>query len=348
MMRFGSRTFDLSSNIPFVIAEIGVNHNGQLELAHRLVLEAVACGADIVKFQLFRAEEEISQHAPLAPYQEASSEAVNQLDLVKALELSTEAMAALKAQCDALNVGFLCSVFEHTSLASLDMILREKSVKFGSGEITNRPLLVEAARRGFDILLSTGASTLAEVEEAYQTLRDARVRNLVLFHCVSSYPAPVEQQNLAAISVLKKRFDVVIGYSDHSQGVECALIALGLGATVFEKHFTLDRSMPGPDHSASADPAQFRDYVAKLKAGAVMLGSGVKTPMPCELPNIQLIRKGAVAKRTIESGETLGEEDILFKRPAFGIDPREISCFLGKKVRRKITIDSPISSDDVE
>lgn len=348
MMRFGSRTLDLSSNSPLVIAEIGVNHNGQLDLAHRLVEEAAVCGADVVKFQLFRAEEEISQYAPLAPYQEASSDAVNQLDLVKALELSTEAMAALKAQCDALNVGFLCSVFEHTSLASLDTILGEKSVKFGSGEITNRPLLLDAASRGFDILLSTGASTLAEVEEAYQTLRDRHVRDLVLFHCVSSYPAPVEQQNLAAIGVLKKRFDAIIGYSDHSQGVECALIALGLGATVFEKHFTLDRRMSGPDHSASADPAQFRDYVTKLKTGAEIIGSGLKAPMPCELPNIQLIRKGAVAKRTIEAGETLREQDILFKRPAFGIDPREMARFLGKKVRRKITIDAPISPEDVE
>lgn len=344
-MDFGARQYGFAENDPpVVIAEIGVNHNGDVALARRLIDVAADAGADIAKLQVFKTEMEISRFAALAPYQqEGSAGAANQFDLCKKLELPLSALGELKSHCSARGIGFLCSVFDTESLEFLLDELGARAFKIGSGEVTNTPLLERIGACRVGAILSTGGCTLVEVADAVSTLRAAGCPEIVLLHCVSSYPAPVEQLNLRAMGTMKQRFALPVGFSDHSNGVEAPIAAAALGAAAIEKHITLDRGMPGPDHRASADPRQLGALVAGVRAAHAMLGSGVKQPAACELVNLPLIRRGLVARGALRKGERLTRERIDIKRPAHGIAPRELDKALGRRLSRDLEDDEPIT-----
>ena len=353
-MDFVSRKFAFASgDRPVVVGEIGVNHNGDPVLARRLVDVAVDAGVDIVKFQVFKSENEISRFAALTPYQQATSpDAANQLDLCKALELSHSAMRELEGYCGEREIGFLCSVFDSDSLAFLIEELDVAAVKVASGEITNLPFLEEIGRRKLGVMLSTGGSTLAEVTKAVNTLVSAGCPELVLLHCVSSYPAPVSELNLRAMRTMNDVFRVPVGFSDHSAGIDAAIAATALGAVAIEKHFTIDRNLPGPDHQASIEPDELKQLVRGIKHGvtlplrpelAVMLGDGTKTPAPSERDNRPLIRRCLVAKRRLRKGDRLTREMIEIKRPQNGIAPADIGKAIGRELNCDLDDDQPIT-----
>jgi N,N'-diacetyllegionaminate synthase len=329
---------------PVVIAEIGVNHNGDAALAHRLIDVAADAGADIAKLQVFKTELEISRFAALAPYQrETSAGAANQFELCKKLELPLPALDGLKRHCAARGIGFLCSVFDAESLAFLVEELEVHALKIGSGEVTNTPLLERIGGCRVGAILSTGGCTLGEVADAVATLRAAGCPEIVLLHCVSSYPAPAAELNLRAIDTMKRRFALPVGFSDHSTGTQAAIAAAALGAVAIEKHVTLDHGMPGPDHRASADPAQLAALVPGVRAAHSMLGSGVKQPAACELANLLLIRRGLVARGSLRKGDRLTRERIEIKRPAHGIAPCALEQALGRQLSRDLQDDEPIT-----
>ena len=344
-MDFVSRRYDFTDGAPpVVIGEIGVNHNGDPALAQRLVDVAVEAGVDIVKFQVFKSENEISRFAELTPYQKVTSPvAANQLDLCKALELSHSAMHDLKRYCSDRKIGFLCSVFDSDSLAFLVRELKIAAVKVASGEITNWPFLEEIGRYKLDVILSTGGSTLAEVAGAVNALTNAGCPELVLLHCLSSYPAPASELNLRAMHTLKKEFGLPVGFSDHSLGIEAAIAATALGAVAIEKHFTVDRGLPGPDHQASIEPEELERFVRGVKLAHATLGDGVKRPKPSELENLALIRRGLVTKRSLRKGERLTRAMLAIKRPAAGIAPEDIDKVVGRQLTCDLDDDEPIA-----
>jgi N,N'-diacetyllegionaminate synthase len=344
-MDFGSRKYAFADDAPpVVIGEIGVNHNGDPALARRLVDAAVEADVDIVKFQVFKSENEISRFAALTPYQQATSSAMaNQLDLCRALELSYSAMHDLKRHCSERKIGFLCSVFDSESLAFLIEELKVAAVKVASGEVTNWPFLEEIGRRKLSVILSTGGSTLAEVAGAVKVLRASGCPELVLLHCVSSYPAPATELNLSAMQTLKKEFRIPVGFSDHSPGIEAAIVATALGAAAIEKHFTVDRDMPGPDHRASIEPDELKRFVSGIRLAHATLGDGVKRPSPSEIENLPLIRRSLVARRSLRKGERLTREMVAIKRPAAGIAPEDIDKAVGKQLIRDLDDDEPIT-----
>ena len=265
-MDFVSRNYGFADGDPvIVIGEIGVNHNGDPALARLLVDVATEAGIDIVKFQVFKSENEISRFAALTPYQQVTSpDAKNQLELCKALELQHSALHELKRACSQRGIGFLCSVFDSDSLAFLAEDLKVTAVKVASGEVTNLPFLEEIGRRKLGVILSTGGSTLAEVTSGERS-GQIGCPELVLLHCVSSYPALANELNLSAMRTLRKAFGLPVGFSDHTAGIEAAIVATSLGAAAIEKHFTLDRDLPGPDHHASIEPDELKQFVTAIK-----------------------------------------------------------------------------------
>lgn len=329
-----------------VIAEAGVNHNGSPDLAHRLVDAAADAGADIVKFQTFRADKLASRVAPKAGYQaRQTGTGQSQLDMLRALELSESAHRELLQHCKERGIEFLSSPFDSESLAFL-VALGVGRIKLGSGELTNAPMLLEVARTGLPLILSTGMSTLTEVEDALGVLaygyappeappsraafraawavpaaRAEVVRRLNLLHCTTEYPAPRDQVNLCAMHTLQAAFGVACGYSDHTEGIAVSLAAVALGATIIEKHFTLDRSLPGPDHKASLEPAGLKALVDGVREVEAALGDGAKVPMPVEIPNMAVARKSLVAARPIARGETITGDALAIKRPGSGRSP---------------------------
>ena len=344
-MDFVSRNYAFADGDPtVVIGEIGVNHNGDPALARRLVDVAVEAGVDIVKFQVFKSENEISRFAALTPYQQATSPtAQNQLELCKALELSRSSMHELKRYCGERGIAFLCSVFDSDSLAFLVDELKIATVKVASGEVTNLPFLEEIGSRRLAAILSTGGSTLAEVAAAVAALKKGGCRELVLLHCVSSYPAPANELNLRAMRTLKEEFRLPVGFSDHSLGIEAAIAATALGAAAIEKHFTLDRALPGPDHQASIEPEELKRFVGAIKLAQAALGDGIKRPAPSERDNLPLIRRGLVAKRALKKGDRLTREMVEIKRPAAGIAPGDLEKVLGRQLRCDLEDDAPIT-----
>lgn len=330
----------------FIIAEAGVNHNGSIELAHRLVDAAVTAGADAIKFQTFRADKLASRFAPKANYQmNQNNSNQSQLEMLRGLELSEASHLDLQQHCLEAGIEFLSSPFDSESLSFLVSIGVEK-IKLGSGELTNAPLLLEAARTGLPLILSTGMSTLSEVEaalgvvaygcdpnlnspsraafnEAWSNsyLRREALQRLTLLHCTTEYPTPFDQINLRAMNTIRQAFGVSCGYSDHTVGFEASLAAVALGASIIEKHFTLDRSLPGPDHSASLEPQELSSLVKSIRVVESALGDGVKVPMPVEMPNMIVARKSLVATRFIAKGEAISADGIAVKRPGSGLSP---------------------------
>lgn len=319
-----------------LIAEAGVNHNGSLELAHKLVEAAQAAGADAVKFQTFRSEQVISPLAVKAAYQAATTGAAeSQLEMVKKLELPFAAFRELAEDCRARRILFLSTPFDYESADALEA-QGVPAFKVPSGEITNLPFLEHLAGKGKPLIVSTGMSTLDEVRAAVETLRRAGARELVLLHCVSNYPAQPAGANLRAMLTLRDAFHVPVGFSDHTLGTEVALAAVALGACVIEKHLTLDKSLPGPDHRASLEPEEFAALVRGVRAVEAALGDGVKRPMPEERNVAEVARRSLVAARRLPAGTLLAEADIAILRPGIGLPPALRSQLVGRRLRQDL------------
>lgn len=329
-----------------VIAEAGVNHNGSLDMARALVDAAVYAGADVVKFQTFRADSLASKGAPKADYQKVTTgEAESQYDMLRALELSHEAHEALLTHCRSAGIEFLSTPFDEQSLAYLAGRLGLRRLKIGSGDMNNAPLLLAAAGTDCDIVLSTGMATLEEVGEALGVLafgflggtgpnrqaftralsdpagRDALRRRVTVLQCTTDYPAAPHTINLRAMDTLASAFGVPIGFSDHSEGTAIAIAAVGRGAVMIEKHLTLDRNLPGPDHRASLEPKEFREMVASIRAAEQALGDGKKEPHDTERANMPVARKSIIASTRIAAGERFTRDNLAIRRPGNGLPP---------------------------
>ena len=329
----------------FVIAEAGVNHNGSLDLALQLVDAAKASGADAVKFQTFRADQLATRSAHKAPYQErTTANSESQFEMLQRLQLDAAAHRRLIQHCRNTGIQFLSSPFD-TQSADLLATMEVPLYKVPSGEITNLPFLQHLARKNRPLILSTGMSTLGEVEEAVQVLQFAGAIQLTLLHCVTEYPAPYAEVNLRAMQTLKSAFGLPVGYSDHTSGIEIAIAAVALGAEVIEKHFTLDRSLPGPDHSASLEPVELRQMVTAIRHVESALGTGIKAPAPCELLNISVARKSVVAARTLPTGHQLATGDLEIKRPGNGLAPKLLPTLIGRTLRASVAKDEIINWD---
>jgi N-acetylneuraminate synthase/N,N'-diacetyllegionaminate synthase len=326
----------------YVIAEAGVNHDGSVADAHGLIDLAADAGADAVKFQTFDPAALVSAEAAAAAYQTANTGARTQRELLQALVLPLDAWPELRDHAVERGLDFLSTPFD---AGSLDLVcdLGVHALKLGSGELTNRPLLVEVARRGLPVLCSTGMATLEEVAAAVEWL--AAAPGLLLMHCVSSYPAPLDQSNLRALTTMRERFAVPVGWSDHTIGTVSAVAAVALGAAALEKHVTLDRARPGPDHAASADATGFAEYVRQVRSAHAALGNGIKAPVAAEVANAPLVRRSWHAARNLAAGAVLSEGDLVVLRPASGVSPAvELS---GRTLAADVAAGAPIRSDDL-
>ncbi len=324
----------------FVIAEAGVNHNGSLELALQLVDAARAAGADAVKFQTFRAGDVVTPDAVTADYQRTNTGETSQFEMIKKLELDEAAHAQVARHCRQQGIEFFSTPFSEDAVAML-VRLGVRRLKLPSGEITNKRLLECAADTGLPLLMSSGMATLEEVQRAIGWIaarwqaggRPAPGRaNLTVLHCTSAYPAPADSLNLRALATIAQATGLPVGYSDHSQGVEAALAAVALGATVIEKHLTLDKELPGPDHRASADPAEFAAMVQGIRSVEAMLGDGVKQPQPIEQNTRDVARRSLVVMRDLSQGHRLRDEDLGLRRPGTGIAPDQWEQAVGRRL----------------
>lgn len=329
----------------FVIAEAGVNHNGSVERALQLVDTAAAAGADAVKFQTFRAEELVAAGAPRAPYQERNVGEGDQLSMLRSLELPDSAYAALYRRAAERGIEFMSTPFDAESAAML-VKLGMRRIKIASGEITNAPLLHALAALGRPLILSTGMCTLEEVGEAVRTLDKAKDR-LTLLHCTSNYPAAAQDVNLRAMVTMREAFGLPVGYSDHTLGTEVAVAAAGMGAAVIEKHFTLDKALPGPDHKASLEPGELVRMVREIRSVEAALGDGVKAPAPAELAVRDVARRSVTLARAIGKGEAIGPKDVALRRPASGIAPRDIERVIGRRAARALQAGAVLRWEDL-
>ncbi len=320
----------------FIIAEAGVNHNGDLETARRLVQIAARAGADAVKFQTFKAERLAAPEAPKADYQKRTTDpAESQMEMLRRLELPQQAYRELMAACQESRILFMSTPFDEESADFLEG-LGVELFKIPSGEITNLPFLSHVARKGKPMIVSTGMSTLSEVEAAVRVIEEQGNRQIVLLHCVSNYPASPAEVNLRAMQTLAQRWGTPVGYSDHTPGVEIALAAVALGACAIEKHFTLDKAMPGPDHPASAEPEELAFLVRGIRSIESALGHGRKEPAASEVSMAAVIRKSMVAARDIPAGTRLTPDCMAARRPGTGFSPALLGQLIGRLTRRDI------------
>ncbi len=314
----------------FVIAEAGVNHNGDLDQALALVDVAVAAKADAVKFQTFRADRIVTRSAQKASYQKVTTNAdESQYDMLKKLELSEHDHAVIADHCRGRGIMFLSTPFDESS-ADMLQTLQMSAYKLSSGEVTNLPLLRHVAKKGKPVLLSTGMSTLDEVAMAVGALRDAGCEDICLLQCVSNYPADPANANLRAMQTMRREFFVPVGYSDHTPGQEVCLAAVALGAVMIEKHITLDKTLPGPDQSSSIEPDELASLVRGIRMVEMALGDGVKKPSDSEMDTIRAARRSLVAARDLPVGAVLTENDLLLRRPGDGLPPSMFDALLGK------------------
>lgn len=330
----------------FIIAEAGVNHNGSIDNAKKLVDMAVDCNADAVKFQTFKAYETTSTFAEKAQYQRTNT-LINesQYEMIEKIELPFECFKEIQEYCTKKGIVFISTPDGSESLDYL-VSIGIPFIKVGSTEVTNPCFLQEIGRTGKPIILSTGMSNLGEVEAALQTIYSTGNTNVRLMHCTTDYPTNVEDVNLKAMSTLREAFKIPVGISDHTVGYEAAIAAVTLGAAFIEKHITLDRDMDGPDHKASMPPEEFRQYVRHIRNTEKLLGDGIKRPTEKELANIKYVRRSIVAKSNIETGTILSKDMLTFKRPGDGIEPRFENILLGRKINRSIVKDEPIQWND--
>lgn len=329
-----------------IIAEAGVNHNGDISLAKKLIAAAADAGADLVKFQTFTAKNLVSASAPKAEYQKNTTEgSESQLEMIQKLELSREDHTELIEECRANGIGFFSTAFDFQSFDLLTELGCLEQIKIPSGELTNLPLLRYMSRLGKPLMLSTGMANLGEIEAAIEAIEGAGTpRHLItVLHCTTEYPTPMEEVNLRAMVAMKKAFGVNTGYSDHTPGIVIPVAAVALGATIIEKHFTLDRNLPGPDHKASLEPHELKAMVEGIRNVERALGDGVKRPSPSELKNKPIARKSLVAIRTICAGETFSAENIGAKRPGTGMSPMRWDEVVGRTATKDFAVDEQIT-----
>ena len=343
MLKIGSKR--VGSGQPcFIIAEAGVNHNGDIRLAKRLINAAKKAGADAVKFQTFKAERLVTLRVPKAHYQSKAGVKESHYEMLHKLELSDSAHVLLKTYCKKIGILFLSSPFDEASADFLDR-LDVPAFKIGSGEITNIPFLKHIAKKQKPIILSTGMSSMGEVREAVKTLHRAGGHPLILLHCVSNYPADPKDANLRAMRTMAKACDLLVGYSDHTMGVEVALAAVAMGACVIEKHLTLDRTLSGPDHRASLEPEEFAALVRGIRTAESAFGHGRKEPAKSEANTAAVARKSLVTACRIPAGTKLKNEHITIKRPGTGISPARLISVLGRTACKTIRAGSLIKME---
>ena len=329
-----------------IIAEAGVNHNGDIGLARKLIAAAADAGADFVKFQTFKAKNLVSATAPKAEYQKKTTKgSESQLEMIQKLELSREDHRLLIDECRLKGVGFFSTAFDFQSFDLLMELGCLEQIKIPSGELTNLPLMRYMARFGKPLMLSTGMANLGEIEAAIEAIEKAGTpRHLItVLHCTTEYPTPMEDVNLRAMVAMKSAFGVNTGYSDHTPGIEIPIAAVALGATVIEKHFTLDRNLPGPDHKASLEPQELKAMIVGIRNIERALGDGVKRPSQSELKNKPIARKSLVAIRPISAGEPFSAENIAAKRPGTGLSPMRWDEIVGRTATKDFAVDELIT-----
>lgn len=340
----------------FIIAEAGVNHNGDEKLALALVEAAVESGADAVKFQTFSADKLTRRGAAKAEYQKKSTGEGDQYGMLKALEMSEQLHSRLFAHCAKLGIEFMSTAFDEDALDFL-VGLGIKRIKVPSGEITNVPFLRHMASKGLPLIVSTGMAELSEVIFAVDTIRETRKAHgftaplteiVTILHCTSNYPTDVADVNLRAMATIAGATGLPVGYSDHTAGLAVSTGAVALGATVIEKHFTLDSELPGPDHKASLEPRQLTEFVRQIRDVEAALGSSIKAPTESEIPVRDLVRRSVTAARSIAAGETVGRNDITLLRPGTGIPPADFDNVIGRKPSRAISAGETLSWLDFE
>ncbi len=325
-----------------IIAEAGVNHNGSVKIAKELIDAAKDAAVDIVKFQTFKAEKVISKYAEKAEYQKQNTgNEETQLDMVKRLELSFDEFNIIKNYCDEVGIRFMSTPFDHDSIVFLYKLGME-IWKIPSGEITNLPYLIRIAQLKKPAILSTGMSTMDDINNAIAVLKENGVGELTVLHCTTEYPTPFTDVNLKAMISIKEKFNVNIGYSDHTRGIEVPIAAVALGATVIEKHFTLDNTMEGPDHKASLEPDELKQMVDSIRHIESALGNGVKEPAKSERKNMIIARKSIIAAKSIKMGELFTEKNLTVKRPGNGISPMRWFDIIGKPAPRDFEEDELI------
>ncbi|OOO00325.1 MAG: N-acetylneuraminate synthase [Epulopiscium sp. Nele67-Bin004] len=331
----------------FIIAEAGVNHNGDFETAKKLVDMAKRCGADAVKFQTFRAQDLVNKFEQKVGYQQKNDATCeSQFEMLKRLELSNEQFKQLKAYCDTVGIKFMSTPFGSDALkfvCTLDM----PYIKLSSTEVTNHPFLIEVSKCGMPIIMSTGMSYIDEVTDAVKVIRDAGNDNITVLHCTTNYPTPLEQVNMLAIKELTK-LGVPVGYSDHTEGYLSAVSAVALGGSVIEKHITLDRAMSGPDHKASMEEDAFANYVKQIRQTELLLGDGIKKPTGIEQDMRDRVRRSVVAKMDLKQGTVITIDMIDYKRPAGGIAPKDVRKILGKTLLCDVLVDEKILESHID
>lgn len=326
----------------FIIAEAGVNHNGDIEIAKKMIDAASAAGADAVKFQTFKAERIVSINAPKAEYQiENTNNTESQYQMLKKLEIDKETHLELMEYCKEKNIMFLSTPFDIDSVHML-MELGIEIIKIPSGEITNLPYLREVARQKKKVILSTGMSNMQEVKEAVDIIRQNGSEDITVLHCNTQYPTPMEDVNLRAMISMREKLELPVGYSDHTQGIEVPIAAAAMGAMVVEKHFTLDKTMEGPDHKASLEPDELSEMVKAIRNIEKALGDGNKNITESEKDNLSIVRKSIVAACRIEKGELFTEKNLTVKRPGNGISPMKWDEIIGKVSDKTYEVDEVI------
>lgn len=338
----------------FFIAEAGVNHNGDLQTALRLIDVAAEAGADAVKFQSFKADKTVLEQTQTVAYQKKSGQ-TDQHELLRRLELSQSDHQALFRRCAEVGIEFISTAFDVQSLEMLvDVGIRR--IKVPSGELTNIPFLRKIASYDLEVILSTGMGTMEEIAEAVEVIRATRAsrgfaldlaEKLTILHCTSSYPAPHDQLNLSSLRTLAETFHLPVGYSDHSMGLATGCMAVALGAVAYEKHFTLDRSMPGPDHAASLEPQELVAFIRQIRDAEVAMGDGRKRPMPCEMEARRLVRRSLYAARDLPAGSVITEDDVLVVRPSNVLHPRSLDVLIGSTLTRAISRFEPFLEVDL-
>jgi N-acetylneuraminate synthase/N,N'-diacetyllegionaminate synthase len=327
----------------FIVAEIGVNHNGSIRMAKKLIDAAKDIGSDAVKLQVYKTERIITKYAEKAGYQkETTDPQKSQYDMLKKLELKPAEVRELHAYAKKRNIVFLSSAFDEESVDLLDS-LNVPALKVASGEITNLPLLQHMAEKKRPIILSTGLSSLDEIKEALEVFEEKRIEDIVLLHCVTSYPAKAEDANLKVMDLLRRKFGFPVGFSDHTLGIAVPIAAVALGAVMIEKHFTLDKTLSGPDHRASLEPEEFRQMVIGIREVQKALGNGVKRLTLQEQEISEAARRSIVARIRIRKGTVVREDMLAFKRPGIGLKPKNLRRVIGRKAKKDIEADELIT-----
>jgi N,N'-diacetyllegionaminate synthase len=347
MFKIGDKIIG-NGNPAFIIAEAGVNHNGDINLAKQLVDKAVLAGVDAIKFQTFKTEKLVTGYADMAEYQKDNiGSRDSQFNMLKKLELSYENFIELEAYCKCKEIMFLSTPFDFESADFLEAI-GVKAFKIASGDLTNIPLLEHIAKFNKPMILSSGMSTLLEIEEVLNAIYCLGNKEVAVLHCTSNYPASLQSVNLNAMNTIKDTFNIVSGYSDHTEGITISIAAVAMGANIIEKHFTLDKNMEGPDHKASLSPIELKELTVAIRDVEMALGTGIKGYNSSEVDTMKAARKSIVASRYIKIGESINLMDLDFKRPGTGLSPKLYMDIVGKKTKRDIKPDEQITLDIVE